>query len=97
MIEVKLKLDNQNKGGFFLYDQNEQIGQMTLSITNDIITVYHTEVNEKYNGKGYAKKMLDALVTYAQEHDYKIIPLCPYVHAQFKKHPDLYSELWKKE
>ncbi|HET8752851.1 MAG TPA: N-acetyltransferase, partial [Salinimicrobium sp.] len=34
---------------------------------------------------------------YARNNDLKVIPLCPYVYAQFKKHPDEFSDIWKKQ
>ena len=37
------------------------------------------------------------MVDYARKHDLKVIPLCPYVHAQFKRHPDEYADVWNKQ
>lgn len=33
---------------------------------------------------------------YAREHELKVIPLCFYVYAQFKRHPEQYAGIWKK-
>jgi uncharacterized protein len=96
MATIKLELDEKQHGGFNLYDADEKIGEMVISIKGNILTVYHTEVNEKEAGKGYAKLLLDTLITYVREHDLLVRPLCPYVHAQFKKHPEAYNEIWLK-
>ncbi|MNG35150.1 hypothetical protein D3C84_1218200 [compost metagenome] len=69
---------------------------MTVSLKEDLLTVYHTGVEPEAEGKGYAKKLLDEMVLYVREHNMKVLPLCPYVHAQFKKHPDEYEDIWKK-
>lgn len=69
---------------------------MVLSITDDVITVYHTEIVQEHNGKGYAQLLLDELVLYTRKKKYKIIPLCPYVLANFKRHPEAYNDIWKK-
>jgi len=37
------------------------------------------------------------MVTYAREKGLKVIPLCPYVSAQFKRHPDTYADVWNKD
>lgn len=28
------------------------------------------------------------MIAYAREHGFKIIPICPYVKGQYRKHPD---------
>jgi predicted GNAT family acetyltransferase len=94
MEEVKLHLNEKNHGGFYITDGVEQLGEMVLSISGSNLTVYHTEVSPKAEGKGYAKKMLNAMVDYARKNKLKVIPLCPYVHAQFKRHPEEYADVW---
>jgi len=96
MPEVKLKLDEKHHGGFQLIENNEKIGEMVISISQTILTVYHTEVDEKYNGKGYAKLLLEEMVEYVREHHYTVKALCPYVFAQFTRHPDEYADIWEK-
>jgi predicted GNAT family acetyltransferase len=29
-----------------------------------------------------------------EKNNLKIVPLCPYVHAQFKRHPEEYADVW---
>jgi predicted GNAT family acetyltransferase len=67
---------------------------MEIQINKDNLTVYHTEVAKEEEGKGLAKKLLDQMVGYARTHKLKVVPLCPYVHAQFKKHRTEYADLW---
>lgn len=95
MEAVKLKLNGEN-GAFYLMDRGVQIGEMAVSVSGLTLTVYHTEVAAKAEGKGAAKKMLDAMADYAEKYGLKVIPLCPYVHAQFKKHPEAYAAIWHK-
>ncbi|RCR70296.1 GNAT family N-acetyltransferase [Larkinella punicea] len=97
MAEIKPDLDQKNPGAFYLYEEGVKIGEMVVNITDGNLTVYHTEVVPEAEGKGYAKQMLDAMVAYAREHNLKVIPLCPYVHAQFKRHPKDYADVWTKE
>ena len=37
------------------------------------------------------------MVTYAREHHLKVTPYCPYVHAQLKRHPEQYADIWNRE
>ncbi len=96
METIKLELDDTQKGAFNLYAGEIKTGKMVVSIHDTELTVYHTEVDPEASGKGYAKLLLDEMVRYTREHGYKVIPLCPYVFAQFKRHPDEYNDIWKK-
>ena len=97
MDEVKLKLNEKGHGAFYIMDGVEQLGEMVVSISGKMITVYHTEVAAKAEGKGLATQMLYAMVDYARKNGMKVIPLCPYVHAQFKRHPNEYADVWNKD
>ena len=96
MDDVKLKLDEKDNGHFYILDGEEQVAEMEISISGNDLTVYHTEVLPKAEGKGLAKKLLATMVDYARQHALKVIPLCPYVHAQFKRHPEEYADVWNK-
>ncbi|OVE58733.1 MULTISPECIES: GNAT family N-acetyltransferase [Chryseobacterium] len=85
------------RGEIQLFSDEKKAGKMDISVIKDKLTVYHTEVNEEFEGRGFAKILLEKLVSYARENQLKIVPLCPYVHAQFKRRPDEYSDVWFKE
>jgi predicted GNAT family acetyltransferase len=95
MNDVSLQLNEQKKGAFIIKDGDQQLGEMVVSISGKNLTVYHTEVVPEAEGKGLAKKMLQEMVDYARKNGLKVIPLCPYVHAQFRRHPDEYADLWQ--
>jgi predicted GNAT family acetyltransferase len=48
-------------------------------------------------GQGVAGQLLSAMVAYARANTLKVIALCPYVTAQFKRHPEEYGDVWKKD
>ena len=95
MDDVTLQLNEKNHGAFIIKEGEEQIGEMVVSVSGGHLTVYHTEVAPAADGKGLAKKMLQEMVDYARRNGLKVIPLCPYVHAQFRRHPDEYADLWQ--
>ena len=97
MDEVRLKLNEDGHGAFYIMKDEEQWGEMVFSITGDILTVYHTEVSAKAEGTGMAKKLLDAMVAYCRKNSFKVVALCPYVHAAFKRHAEQYIDIWKRE
>jgi len=66
---------------------------MVIAVDKQNLTVYHTEVSEKLKGQGVATKLLTTMVDYACQNQLKVIALCPYVIVQFKRHPELYSDV----
>ena len=97
MNTIKLQLSPQGRGAFYIDDQGERIAFMDISIVNNMLTVFHTEVDEKLKGQGIAGQLLEHMVSYAREQGLKVVPLCPYVSAQFKRHPEKYEDVWKKD
>ena len=96
MNAIELKLNEQQRGAFVIEEAGERIAEMEISIAGENLTVYHTEVSEKLQGQGVASKLLAEMVAYARKHNLKVVPLCPYVAAQFKRHPDQYTDVWNK-
>jgi predicted GNAT family acetyltransferase len=94
MNGVTMKLDDKGHGAFYIMEGTEQLGEMVMSIADAKLTVYHTEVIPKAEGKGYAKKLLEGMVAYIRANGLRVVPLCPYVLAQFKKHEDVYADIW---
>ena len=94
---ITLDLNDDGKGAFYFENNGERIGEMVISTDKSNLTVYHTEVSPEMEGKGIARSMVDTMTDYARDHHLKVVPLCPYVHAQFKRHPELYNDIWKKD
>lgn len=78
-----------------LFSDGKKAGKMDVSLRNRKFRVFHTEINPGYGGRGFAKLLLDQLVSYARENNLRIIPLfCPYVLTQFNRHPEEYADVW---
>lgn len=97
MEEVLLKLDEKGYGNFYIMDEQEQVAEMAISISENNLTVHHTEVLPKAEGKGLAKKLLTAMVAHARKNSLKVIPLCPFVHLQFNRNAEEYADVWRKD
>jgi len=97
MNDIELKLNNAGRGSFVIEGDGSRLAEMEIAIQNGNLIVYHTEVAEALQGKGVASKLLVRMVAYARENKLKVVPLCPYVLAQFKRHPDQYKDIWNKE
>lgn len=97
MEQVELTLNEKKHGRFYINENDEQIAEMQIGISGNDLTVYHTEVSSDHEGRGLAKKLLSAMVDYARKNQLKVIALCPYVFAQFKRHPQEYDDVWKNK
>lgn len=89
--------DDHIHAEFLLYSDNQVVGKMDISVANGKLRVYHTEVDPADKGKGFANILLENLVSFAIEHEYRIIPICPFVLSQFKKYPEKYASVRLKK
>jgi predicted GNAT family acetyltransferase len=96
MNTIQLKLNDQKRGAFLIEEGDERLAEMVVAIMDHRLVVYHTEVSEKLRGEGIAAKLLEEMVAYARSNQLKVVPLCPYVLAQFKRHPDQYKDVWEQ-
>lgn len=85
MVEIK-NIQNEKGGRFELYKDGTQAGLMTYTWTDETrFTINHTEVNENFSGLGLGKKLVEAAVNFAREHQKKIIPACSFAKAAMQK------------
>lgn len=91
---MAVKQDIQGNKGVFYYDvEGQRKAEMTYSNAGpDKIIIDHTEVDESLRGEGVGYKLVEAAVNYARENQLKILPLCPFAAAVFRKRDD-YSDV----
>lgn len=94
MDPITLKHRTNGRDAFIWEENGEELAFMEVGTSENRLTVYHTEVSEKLKGQGVGMKLLEAMVSYAREHQLKILPLCPFVHGQFKKNKKAYADVW---
>lgn len=92
-MEVQREGDDK-KARFFIEEDRQRVAVMEYVYAgDDKFIIEHTLVNEEYEGKGLGKLLVQAAVDYARNNKMKIIPLCPYTHAMFKRKPE-YTDVW---
>lgn len=96
MEEVQLQTDEKGHGHFYISENAAWIAEMEIGISGNELTVFHTEVSPKAEGKGFGKKLFLAMTNYSRKHQLRVIALCPFVHAQFKRHAAEYADIWKQ-
>ena len=78
--------ESEGRGAFFVMRTGKRIAEMTYSRADaTLIIVDHTEVDDSLRGQGVARKLLDALVSWARTTGTRVMATCPYALAQFQK------------
>ncbi len=68
---------------------HEEAGELTFSkLGNSTVIADHTGVPESLRGQGIAMAMVERLIADARTEGFKIVPLCPFIRAQYAKHPE---------
>jgi predicted GNAT family acetyltransferase len=47
---IQLELDEKNHGYFYYLNENKRLGEMEISLSENKLTVYHTEVSAEAEG-----------------------------------------------
>lgn len=92
-MSKEIKIEKQSGDGVGRYvariDGIEGEAELTFSVRGPaLISADHTGAPDSMRGTGAALALVNALVADARSSGFKIVPLCPYVFAQYKKHPD---------
>jgi predicted GNAT family acetyltransferase len=77
-----------SKGRYVLRRDGAE-AELTYSITSPTLVIAdHTAVPDAFRGTGAGLALVTQLVADARAEGFKIMPLCPFVNAQRKKHPE---------
>ena len=67
----------------------ELAGFAAYQLTDELVVFTHTEVEPAFEGKGVGGALArQALDEVAAEGTLKVMPLCPFITAWIKRHPD---------
>jgi uncharacterized protein len=88
LAEIELE-DNGSKGRYVLREPGGAEAEMTFTrIGAHRIIIDHTEVPDAFRGQGAGLRLVTRAVEDARAAGKKIIPLCPFANAQFRRHPE---------
>lgn len=81
--------EHGKRGSFdFLVDGVKMAEMAYVMAGEHKMIIEHTEVDDSLGGQGIGKRLQTELVAYVREHGMKVLPLCPFAHAMFKKMPE---------
>jgi uncharacterized protein len=64
------------------------LSQVGYRINGSEITFTHTEVPESLFGRGIANQLAQTALNFARDNGMKVVPLCPFIAAYIKRHPE---------
>lgn len=89
MPEHVISRDVTGTKGRYVIRHGDDEAELTYSITSPTLVIAdHTEVPDNFRGTGAGIALVTRLVEDARLEGFKIMPLCPFVNAQRKRHPE---------
>jgi len=75
--------------GRFVIRKDGEVAELTYSVTTPtLIIADHTGVPDSFRGTGAGLALVEAMVAAARAEGFRVLPLCPFVNATRKKHPE---------
>ncbi|HEX6269428.1 MAG TPA: GNAT family N-acetyltransferase [Anaerolineales bacterium] len=97
-MEINLEklevIHNPAKNRFETWIDN-QLSKLDYLLDQETIVMTHVGVFPDHRGQGVAGKLVEVALNYAQENSLRVIPMCPYVAAYIRRHPQ-YIDLTKQ-
>lgn len=87
-----IKNDQLHRFEMMLFDDTAFIEFVESEKT---FTLIHTEVPESLQGKGIGSAIIEKTLSYAKANGFVIKPICPFVLAFLKRHPEWNEILYK--
>lgn len=91
--------DNTQNGSFFINNSDHQkIAELTYFWNSPShFSIDHTWVDNSLRGQGTARLLFDTAVAFARKKNVKIIPICTYANAMFRRDSSFNDVLYPAE
>lgn len=73
----RFELETEGKRSIIVYKK----------VDDETLALLHTEVDPSLEGKGVGSHLVEETLTYVEQNNLKIVPLCPFVAVYLKRHP----------
>jgi uncharacterized protein len=85
----EIALEDSGSKGRYVYRADGAEAEMTFSKAGEhMIIIDHTDVPDEFRGQGVGARLVARAVEDARTAGKKIIPLCPFANAQFRRHKE---------
>lgn len=91
MAEISIALEDGARSGRYVGRVAGIDAEAELTFTHrgpGLISADHTGAPEALRGTGVAAALVEHLVADARARRFRVVPICPYVRAQYARHPE---------
>ena len=88
---IEISLEKTERGGRYEAGVagHDEVGELTYRNSGQArVVADHTGVPDTLRGQGIGQALVERLVQDAREQGFRIVPQCPFVRAQWRRHPD---------
>lgn len=90
-----IQVNDKQKGFFKAIEKSIEAGIMSYTWAGESkFIIDHTEVNPSFKGQNVGKQLVLKAVEFAREHQFKILPLCPFAKSVFDKDHSIHDVLF---
>lgn len=89
-----LEVINNSDAHRFEVTINGKVAMIQYLLTSHLIVFTHTEVPPEFEGMGVAGRMAKVALEHARTAGLKVQPLCPFVAAYIRRHPEYQDLVW---
>nr|WP_244665447.1 GNAT family N-acetyltransferase [Xanthomonas phaseoli] len=77
----------------FNIDTDGHRAELAYRREGEIMTITHTQVPEAVSGRGIAAALVEDALTFARQHDLKVVAACSYADTYVRRHPQYHDLL----
>jgi predicted GNAT family acetyltransferase len=89
LAEFDIAREVDGTKGRYVIRQDGAEAELTYSIASPTLVIAdHTGVPDSFRGTGAGAALVARIVADARAEGFRIMPLCPFVNAQRKRHPE---------
>lgn len=81
-------VDVPEQSRFEIRAAGELAGHAEYRLRPGRMVLTHTEVDDRFQGRGLAGRLARSALDAARERDLQVTPLCPYIADYIRKHPE---------
>jgi uncharacterized protein len=85
--------DNPPKSRYELLVDGRLAGFAQYRLDGERITMYHTEVEPEYEGRGLGDELARLALGDVRRRGLVLVPLCPFIAVYIRRHPGEYLDL----